>query len=123
MFTSINSTSLEAAVCRCSSKFHNFRKKTSGLECQVFSCIYCKILKNSFCYRTRLVAAFCINQIIFVSCASYTNLLESSQPVMFLKYLQFPKKTYFNTAANSLVCSVFKIAHLRGSCPEKSARV
>ena len=54
----------------CSSKFCNTHRKTSVLESlliklqawrlqknQMFSCEYCKILKNSFFYRLPLVAA------------------------------------------------------------------
>ena len=64
---SLSKASLEAAVRICSSKFCN--NKTPVLEslfnnvkekalAQVFSCEYRKIFKNSFRYRTPLVAAF-----------------------------------------------------------------
>ena len=56
--------------------------------------------------------SFCIIHMVIVYYFSYNNLVESSQPVMFLKFGQFPQKTstwkrYFNTAAISLACGVY----------------
>ena len=46
---------LEEVVRRCSEKVFNFIKKET--LAQVFSCEFCEISKNTFLYKTTLLAA------------------------------------------------------------------
>ena len=79
---------------KCSQKFGNIYKKTpvleslfkkvAGLEAgkyiatQVFSYVYCKIFKNSFFYRTNLVAASGIETFSLVRDTYNFNIYEDS---------------------------------------------